>query len=569
VNSAEPSGAYEYAKWCVRRGNNKVGKYVKKQAAAWLDIADGKSAEAYVDMAALEKHVKLLGKIQHPDLGAPLSECLEPYTRLLLTAVFCTMTKNDPPTRRYYETAVLEIGRKNYKTFTTAIIFILLMLTEKRFARLYSVAPDYALASEIKHNIQKLLEASPDLYRPDDPAESLFRIMRSEVRCNLTQNNFFPLAYSRDRMDSREANVFLADEAGALDEYPVEAMRSSQISLVSKLGIIISTQYPNDDNVMIDETDICKKTLDGLMPDERRFSLLYEPDETLVKGDTWMKDDRILWQANPVAVTNERIMANLRKSRTKAALYENKRENFLCKHCNIKYKGIGTEGYIDITNVRECRVSEDLSAATGRRVFVGVDLSLSDDNTAVAATWLGDDDLVYSKVWGFVPQDKIERKTDKEKVNYRKLIDGGYCIPCGGEVIDYGVIEKFVAALPETLGAEVVQIGYDRWNAISSVQKWEALGFECVEIKQHSSVLHSPTKLLRELILEKRYRYAENLLLEINFQNAKCTEDTNKNKYVNKKHSSGKVDMVVAIINSMYLLEQSMLYDDDFAVQAM
>lgn len=30
------------------------------------------------------------------------------------------------------------------------------------------------------------------------------------------------------------------------DSYPVEAMRSSQITLVNKLGIIISTQYPND-----------------------------------------------------------------------------------------------------------------------------------------------------------------------------------------------------------------------------------------------------------------------------------------------------------------------------------
>src|SRR5699024_5406456 len=61
---------------------------------------------------------------------------------------------------------------------------------------------------------------------------------------------------------------------------------------------------------------------------------------------------------------------------------------------------------------------------------------------------------------------------------------------------------------------------------------------ECVEIKQHSSVLHMPTKWLKELILEKNFQYMENRMLEINFQNARCTEDTNKNKYVNKKKSS-------------------------------
>ena len=72
---------------------------------------------------------------------------------------------------------------------------------------------------------------------------------------------------------------------------------------------------------------------------------------------------------------------------------------------------------------------------------------------------------------------------------------------------------------------------------------------------------------MKELILDKTFRYMDNRMLEINFQNARCTEDTNKNKYVNKKKSTGKVDMVVALINAMYLLQQHVLYDDGFVVQ--
>lgn len=121
--------------------------------------------------------------------------------------------------------------------------------------------------------------------------------------------------------------------------------------------------------------------------------------------------------------------------------------------------------------------------------------------------------------------------------------------------------------LEDKFGVTVVQCGYDRWNALSTVQKLEAAGMECVEIKQHSSVLHSPTKLLREKILDHAFVYDENLMLEINFQNARCTEDTNLNKYVNKKKSEGKVDMVVSLINAVYLIEQDMLFGDDFVVQ--
>ena len=113
-------------------------------------------------------------------------------------------------------------------------------------------------------------------------------------------------------------------------------------------------------------------------------------------------------------------------------------------------------------------------------------------------------------------------------------------------------------------GAKLTTEGSD---SIEDLKKMEAEGLECVEIKQHSSVLHQPTKWLKELILQQAFRYEENRLLEINFQNARCTEDTNLNKYVNKKKSTGKVDEVVALINAMYLLQQYLLNGDNFVAQ--
>ena len=56
-------------------------------------------------------------------------------------------------------------------------------------------------------------------------------------------------------------------------------------------------------------------------------------------------------------------------------------------------------------------------------------------------------------------------------------------------------------------------------------------------------------------------------MLEINFENARCTFDTNMNRYVHKKKSTGKIDMVVSIINAMYLLQQDIVFEDGFIVQ--
>lgn len=556
--------AYQYASWCLEENKGYVPKYVKKQCESWINIADGNDPDAYVDEESYGKICRILKIMMHPDLRCPIYDGLEDYAWLFIIATLCTKMKNTDQDIRFYVTAVLEIARKNFKTFNSAIIFIILMLVEPDFSQFFSVAPDLALSSELKKAIRKIIKVSPALYDEDDPA---FKILRSQIICLLNDNEYTPLAYSNDGMDGKLANAFLADEAGALDDYPVEAMRSSQITLFNKLGIIISTQYPNDNNVMIDEIDIAKKVLDGLLDDRRVFSLLYEPDDELRTGDNWQKDDRCIYQSNPVAVAHEYIFDEIKKKRSIAVLYENKRENYLCKHNNILYKGLGVEGYIDIQKVKLCRIENDKAFWRGRRVWMGLDLSETDDNTALAMV-TEEDGIVYAKIFGFVPADRVEFKSKKEHVDYKKLIEGGDCFACGNEVIDYLFVKEKIGQIETEYEVEVQQIGYDKWNALATVQALEADGYECVEIKQHSSVLHMPTKWLKELILEKAFRYMSNRMLEINFQNARCTEDTNKNKYVNKKKSAGKVDMVVALINAMYLLQQYLMYGiDDFVVQ--
>ena len=556
------SKAYKYSEWAIVEPNKKVPRYVKKQCKQWLDIANGLNDEAYVCEKELAKVVKILKLMVHPDLMCPMDEGLENYAWLLIVATLCTKLKNNENKDiRYYTTALLEISRKNFKTFNSAVIFILLLLTDKPFSRFFSVAPDLKLSSELKIAIRKIIKVSPLL--ADD---EIFKVLRSEIRCLLTDSEYIPLAYSEDRMDGKLANAFLADEAGAMDSYPIEAMRSSQITLFNKLGIIISTQYPNDNNAMIDEIDISKKTLDGLMENKRRFALLYEPDDEFLLEDKWQTDDLVIYQSNPVAVDHDYIFEAIKDMRTMAVLYENKRENYLCKHNNIKYKGLGVEGYVEITKVRECKKEEDLSFWKGKKVYLGLDLSQTEDNTALAMV-TEHEGKIHAKVWGFIPKERKDIKSKKENVNYSKLIEDGVCFACGDEVIGYDFVEEFILNLEEKYKVEIVQIGYDRMNAISTVQKLEAGGYECVEIKQHSSVLHMPTKLLKEQILSKLFRYDGNLMLEINFQNARCTEDTNLNKYVNKKKSSGKVDMVVSLINAIYLLQQEQLSTIDLTIQ--
>ena len=551
--------SYKYAKR-VLENEIPAPKYVIKQCEKFLEICDGKSEKYFLDeqkLRQIENILKLLVMPRGLKAGSSIYECSCGYQWLFYAAILCVVHRKNPDKRRY-ETAILEIARKNFKTFTIATIFVLLFLLEPKFSKFYSVAPDGALSREVKTAIEEILKSSPLVYQ--NKGLPRFKILRDYIEFIPNENRYIPLNYSNSRMDGKLPNVFLADEVGALpNSYAIEAMRSGQLNILNKLGCIISTKYPTANNPFEDEVNYAKRILDGTQSDETVFSLLYEPENT----DNWSFDDTILKHANPVALEIPEIWEDLLKKRARAISIESARENFLTKHCNIIYQGTGTESFIDIKDLQRCRVNK--IDWTGREVYVGVDLSMSNDNTAVAIC-AEENGKILADVVCFIPEGRIDEKNKFEKLDYRRFVAAGKCIACGNRTIDYGVVEDFVFSIEEKYGVTVRAIGFDRYNGISSAQKWNRK-YNTVEIRQHSDTLHPPTKLLSEKITDGEFEYEKNTLLEINFENARCTYDTNMNRYVTKKKSQGKVDMVVALINAVYLLQQDVIFSDNWVVQ--
>ena len=553
--------AYDYCKKSIKLKT--TPKYVKLQMKEFINICDDKDKKYVISEKKLDQLNKILKILIMPKglkAGQSLYECTTGYQWLFYIAILCTVYRDNQNKRRY-ETGLLEICRKNFKTYTIATIFIILFLTEPQFSKFYSVAPDGALSKEIREAISETIRSSPLIYTFKNTKR--FKILRDYIKFNPKESIYTPLAVSTSRMDGRLPSVFCADEVGALNtNYPIEAMRSGQLNILNKLGFVISTKYPTIDNPFEDEVGYSKKVLDGIIKDETRFSLLYEPDNP----KNWETDDLILQQSNPVALEIPEIWEDLIKKRAYAIAVESARENFVTKHCNIIYQGQGTETYIDVKDVQKCKVSNIDWA--GKVVYLGLDLSETNDNTAIGMVSVDDDNNILFDSIAFIPEGRIDQKNAYEKIDYRSFINAMKCIACGDRVIDYAVVEDFIMNIESKYNVQIQAIAYDRFNCLSTAQKLERAGYNTVEVRQHSSVLHSPTKLLKEKILNGEAKYTENKLLEINFQNARCTQDTNKNLYVNKKKSKGKVDMVVAIINAIYLLEQDVLLNQmDFVVQ--
>ena len=487
-------------------------------------------------------------------IGKSIYDGLENFQAFFIANIFGWRYKTDSKKYRYREVDLF-IPRKNTKTFLAALIIIILMLTEDEYSEFYSICLDRDLAGEVKKAIAQILNASPAV-------NSYFNIPKTlsgRVECSLTHSFYQPRTAEANRNNSIRPSAFIADEYGAMkDNSNVEAMKSGQLSVRNPLMFKLTTAYAEDKSIMLDELEYLKKIYKETEKDDRLFALVYYATEEHL----W--DDIGLQMANPLRI--EENYQEIRRDREKALAKPSERTEFLTKHMNYFMPSNSGEEFIQLEKLRLCKNTRGTFDWQGKDVYLGIDLAMTTDNTAVSMVTM-EDDMIYAKSWAFIPADRIEEKNRRERTDYRRFIEEGSCFACGDEVISYGFVEKFIMELEEKYGVHIVQIGYDRFNCISTANKLENAGYETVEVKQHSSVLHQPTKLLQESILQRKFSYDGDKLYEINFQNARCTEDTNLNKYVNKKKSNGKVDMVVSTIIAIYLLQQN-IYEDGFVVQS-
>ena len=548
--------ARQYAEDCIS-GKEITTFEVKKQCEWFLEDLEKQNNDYYPyyfdtkQIGIIEGVLKLLNFATGLHIvGKSIYEGLENFQAFFIANIFGWRYKSDSKKFRYREVDLF-IPRKNTKTFLAALIIIVLMLTEDEYSEFYSICLDRDLAGEVKKAISQILNASPLVLEYFNIPKTL----SGRMECTLTHSFYQPRTSEANRNNSIKPSAFIADEYGAMkDNANVEAMRSGQLSVKNPLMFKLTTAYAEDKSIMLDELEYLKKIYKETEKDDRLFALVYYATEDHLWDDIGIK------MANPLRI--EENYEEIKRAREKALAKPSERTEFLTKNMNYFMPSNSGEEFISIDKLRLCKNTRGVFDWNGKDVYVGIDLAMTNDNTAVSMVTM-EDDMIYAKSWAFIPADRIEEKNRRERTDYRRFIEEGNCFACGDEIVSYAFIENFIMNLEKNYGVHIIQIGYDRYNCISTANKLDVAGYETVEIKQHSSVLHMPTKWLQEHILQRKFSYDGDKLYEINFQNARCTYDTNMNRYINKKKSNGKVDMVMSTIDALYLLQQEVLNEEN------
>ena len=178
----------------VLDGKEIANKYVKKQCQLFLDDLEQQHDESfayYMDLDEISKVVGLLSLLNFATglgvVGKNVLEGLVGFQAFFLCNIFGWRFKTNPEKFRYRD-VTLFICRKNSKTWLSAIIFIILLLTEDHYSEFYSICKDRELAGEVKKAIAQVLNASPLINKHFVVPKTL----SGKVVCKLTKSFYQP-----------------------------------------------------------------------------------------------------------------------------------------------------------------------------------------------------------------------------------------------------------------------------------------------------------------------------------------------------------------------------------------
>lgn len=452
-------------------------------------------------------------------------------------------------TRRFTR-AYIEVARKNGKSTIAAATANYCLLADQPYeegAEVYAVATKRDQAKITWLEARRQIEQHPVL-------KTRVKLWRDSISLPSGAGFFRALGKDSKTEDGANAHFVLVDEyhAHPTDEM-VAVMVDSTMARTQPLTYIITTAgfdlsgpcKTEHDRVQALLEQAVTRSKDSIV-DETTFAIIFSLDD----GDDWA-DESVWIKANPnlgVSVRWDR----LREQVARAMQSPHLQNDVLTKHFNV-WTQAETRWILDdvwMDNADDV----DLDALRGRRCFVGVDLSASQDITAVAYVFPPVEDETRYQVWlrFFIPGDNIIARERRDKVPYTDWVARGLVEPTEGDVIDYDVIEQRI--LQDAERFEIAEIAYDPWKAQEIVNHLSEAGFVMVPIYQRYSGMAGPSDTFERKALARELAHGGNPVLRWMMSCTEVKSDRQGNIMPMKprREATGKrIDGVVATIMAL------------------
>lgn len=446
---------------------------------------------------------------------------------------FRAIFDNPHGTRR----AIITRGRKNAKTFETAILMLLFLCgpEAKANSQLFSAAQSRDQASVLFALAAKVVRLNEELN-----SVTVIRETAKQILCPELGSIYRALSADASTAFGLSPRFIAHDELGQVKgprSELYEALETATAAQDQPLSVIISTQAPTDGDLLSTLIDDAKQGHDPRTV--LRFNSA--PDNL----DPFSVE--AIKAANPAfgLFMNEQEVTAMAADASRSPSLQPAYENLVL---NRRVEAVAP--FVSRPLWQSCGDDvKDFDEDTP--LYGGLDLSEVSDLTAfVLIGKIGGKWHVRPTFW--LPGDGLAEKARKDRVPYDLWREQGHMLAAPGRSVDYEFVAKWVFGECERHNIRV--IAFDRWG-MKHLKPWLLkAGFdeEAIEqkFKEFGQGFQSMSPALRELeaeILNGRIAHGNHPVLTMCAANARVQTDPAGNRKLSKIKSSGRIDGMIAL----------------------
>lgn len=455
---------------------------------------------------------------------------LEPF-QLAVTMNLYGWKHKESGNRRYQQCFIF-LPRKNGKSTWVAGFPIYHMLCDPlrdKGLECYAVATEKDQARAIFDQSKQMILQSPEL-------KAEFKIYQHSIAILEEGSAYKLLSADAKSKHGFNSSLILYDEIhSAKDRELYDVLNTSTGARDNPLFVMVTTSDYDRPSICNEQLDYAEKVCSGVIKDDRFLPVLYRA----TIEDDWT-DPKVWARANPnlgVSISMEYFKRECQRAQDVPS-YEN---TFKRLHLNIKTEQANR--WLQLDKWDKC--GGKLLPLEGRECFAGLDLASTTDIASLVLVFPDGDGMFDILPIFWIPSDNAHAREKRDNVPYATWAREGLIRTTEGNVIDFDVIRRDINELNEIYNIQ--EIAYDRWGAQQISNQLMGDGFDMVEFGQGYKSMTPACKGLEKIILGVQCRHGGNPVLRWMASNlAVVTDDADGLKF-SKKHSSEKIDGMVAL----------------------
>lgn len=336
-------------------------------------------------------------------------------------------------------------------------------------------------------------------------------------------------------------SFILIDEIHQWKGYDLfEALDSGMVKVADPLMIICTTAGRGAENIGFEKYDYAYKVATGEIDDPSFLPILFQAE----RGDDW-RDETVWPKANPGLVYG---FPNIEGLRNKAKLAEHSpaaRVQFQQLHLNI-WQAHSRDPLFDMATYDAGKIALDLADMEALPCFLGVDMSVNGDLTAVVAAWRHDDGRMTVHPWFFVPSDDLKGRAERDGVPYEQWRDDGLITVIDGPVIEPTEVEQQIRELCATY--DVREIAFDPHLARMTMQRLHDDDLPAVEMRQGPLTMGPAIGTLERVVNGKALQHGGHPVLRHHFDSVVASRNDTGLVRMHKGKKTDRIDGAVAAV---------------------